>query len=166
MTGSALFDFLIAIIGLIGVGVLIFYCIDFLSQDITFRKIARTAVGIVLLIAFLVAVKGVLFGSGGSFSFSPVNLIEFAIGLIVLLVVIFIIYWVIDWLAVPFAVPLKYIIGALALIALLVLAEKALFGGGLGLSNFRQRSETFQSRTVVAGVSAQATGYMHGLLAA
>jgi hypothetical protein len=64
---------------------------------------------------------------------TPVAIIEFAIGLIVVMVVLYIIYMVIDFLAPGnLAIPIKYVIGALALIAILIVAEKALFGGGLG----------------------------------
>ena len=60
---------------------------------------------------------------------TPVAVIEFAIGLIVVMVVLFIIYYVIDFMAPGnLAVPIKYVIGAIALIAILIVAEKALFG--------------------------------------
>jgi hypothetical protein len=142
MTGSGLMDFLIAVIGLCGIVYLVFMAIDFIAPDETFKKIARFAVGFVALIVFLVAIKGVLFGGGGGLAaFSPVGMIEFAIGLIVLMVVVFIIYKVIDFLGTPFTVEVKYIVGAIALIALLVIAERALFGGGLGImENFGSHS--------------------------
>lgn len=135
MTGSALMDFLIAVIGLCLIIYLIFMALDFIAPDERFKMIAKYAIGGVALIAFLVAIKGVLFGGGGgNIGMTPVNLIEFAIGLIVLMVVLFIVYYVIDFLApAPFVVPIKYVVGAIALIVLLVIAEKALFGGGIGI---------------------------------
>jgi hypothetical protein len=132
MTGSALFDFLIAVIALVAIVTLIFYAMDKIAPDETFKKIARVAVGVVALIAFLVACKNVFFGSGGgALNTGGVQLIEFAIGLIVLMVVWYIVSIVIDFFGF-WPVELKYVLGAIVLIVLLVLAERALFGGGLG----------------------------------
>jgi len=137
MTGSALMDFLIAVIGLCLIVYLIFMALDFIAPDERFKQIAKYAIGGVALLAFLVAIRGVLFGgTRGSLGMTPVNLIEFVIGLIVLMVVLYIIYMAIDLLApAPFVVPAKYVVGAIALIVLLLIAERALFGGGLGLNN-------------------------------
>lgn len=134
MTGSALMDFLIACVGLCIIVYLIFLALDFIAPDERFKQIGRYAVGGVALLVFLVAIKGVLFGGGGAMAISPVGIIEFAIGLIVVMVVLYIIYMVVDQLAPGgLAVPIKYVIGAIALIAILIVAERALFGGGLGL---------------------------------
>jgi hypothetical protein len=143
MTGSALMDFLIAVVGLCIIVYLIFLALDFIAPDQRFKLIARYAVGGTALLVFLVAIKGVLFGGGGGMAVTPLAVIEFAIGLIVVMVVLYIIYMVIDFLApANLAVPIKYVIGALALIAILVVAEKALFGGGLGFIS----SAGFQTR--------------------
>lgn len=142
MTGSALMDFLIAVVGLCIIVYLIFLALDFIAPDERFKLIARYAVGGTALLVFLVAIKGVLFGGGGGMAITPVAIIEFAIGLIVVMVVLYIIYMVIDFMAPGnLALPIKYVIGALALIAILVVAERALFGGGLGIvpSNFQTR---------------------------
>lgn len=134
MSGGSLMDFLIACVGLCLVVGIIFLALDFIAPDERFKQIGRWAIGGVALIAFLVAIKGVLFGGGGAIGVTPIGLIEFAIGLIVLMVVLFIIYYVVDWLAPGnLAVPIKYVIGAIALIVILVLAERVLFGGGLAL---------------------------------
>lgn len=134
MTGSALFDFLVSSVGLCIVVYLFFLAIDFLSPDPRFRLIARVAVGGVALLVFLVAIKAVLFGGGAGISVTPVGVIEFAIGVIVVLVVIYIINMVVDFLAPGFAEPIKFVVGALALIAILVIAERSLFGGRIGFS--------------------------------
>jgi hypothetical protein len=143
MTGSGLMDFLIAVVGLCIIVYLIFLALDFIAPDERFKLIARYAVGGTALLVFLVAIKGVLFGGGGGgMAVTPLAVIEFAIGLIVVMVVLYIIYMVIDFLApANLAVPIKYVIGALALIAILVVAERALFGGGLGFipSNFQSK---------------------------
>jgi hypothetical protein len=137
MTGSALMDFLIAVISLCGVVYLVFMAIDMIAPDERFKQLGRFAVGFVALISFLVAIKGVLFGGGGGLTFSAMGMIDFAISVIVLIVVVYIIYMVIDFFATPFTVQIKYVVGAIALIVILVVAEKALFGGGLGLvANF------------------------------
>jgi hypothetical protein len=143
MTGSGLMDFLIAVVGLCIIVYLIFLALDFIAPDERFKLIARYAVGGTALLVFLVAIKGVLFGGGGGgMAVTPLAVIEFAIGLIVVMVVLYIIYMVIDFLApANLAVPIKYVIGALALIAILVVAERALFGGGLGFipSSFQSK---------------------------
>lgn len=133
MTGSALMDFLIAVVGLCIIVYLIFLALDFIAPDERFKALARYAVGGAALLVFLVAIKGVLFGGAGLMAVTPIGVIEFAIGMIVVMVVLYIIYMVIDHLApAGLAVPIKYIIGAIALIAMLILAEHALFGGGIG----------------------------------
>jgi hypothetical protein len=142
MTGSALMDFLIAVVGLCIIVYLIFLALDFIAPDERFKLIARYAVGGTALLVFLVAIKGVLFGGGGGMAITPVAVIEFAIGLIVVMVVLYIIYMVIDFMAPGnLSVPIKYVIGALALIAILVVAERSMFGGGMGLipSSFQSR---------------------------
>jgi hypothetical protein len=154
MTGAALVDFLIAVICLCCIVGMIFYAIPYMSKDPTFQHIAKLAVGVVALLAFLVAVKGVLFGGGGAMAVTPVNLIEFAIGLIVIMVVVFIINWVIGYFGVPFSEPAQFVIGATALIALLIIAERALFGGGIGLSSFHLKQGAIE-RHHVAGIPHQ-----------
>lgn len=142
MTGSGLMDFLIAVVGLCIIVYLIYLALDFIAPDERFKIIGRYAVGGVALLAFLVAIKGVLFGGGGGgMGMSPVGIIEFAIGLIVVMVVLYIIYMVVDFMAPAFAVQIKYVIGAIALIAILIIAERALFGGGVGFIS----GGTFQS---------------------
>jgi hypothetical protein len=144
MTGSALMDFLIAVVGLCIIVYLIFLALDFIAPDERFKMIGRYAVGGVALLVFLVAVKGVFFGGGGAIAITPAGIIAFAIGLIVTMVVLYIIYMAIDRLApADLAVPVKYVIGAVALVAILFLAQQVLFGGGAGIgqSTFRQLSK-------------------------
>ncbi|SRR6266436_1176728 len=152
MTGSALFDFVISIIALIGAGFLVFIAIDFLAPpDERFRKIARVAVGIAFLIIFLYSIKAVFFGGGGGTAITPGGLIEFAISVIVLFVVVYIINLVLDFFAAeiggaPIVLAIKYVVGAIALIVILYAAEKVILGGGLGMINFGtagRRSDLF-----------------------
>ena len=136
MSGSGLMDFLIVVVGLFIVGAMIFAALEFIATDPRFKKIAQLAVGGVLVLAFLFAVKGVLFGGGGAAGITPSGLIQFAIGVIVLLVVWFIINAVLDWAAgwfPPLAAIMaivKFVVAAIVLIVLLILAADMLFGAG------------------------------------
>ena len=137
MTGAALFDFFIEIFELVIVGAIIFAGLDFVATDERFKKIARLALGGVLVLAFLFAVKGVLFGGAGSFAISPVGILYFAIGVIVLLVVWYLVLLAIDlmvkWFP-PMAAwveALKFVVSAVILIVLLLLAADLLFGAGI-----------------------------------
>lgn len=134
MTGSGLIDFLIGLIVLCAAVAMIYKAIPFISPDTTFTQISYWAIGVVALIALLKVISGLLFGGGGTTGMTGLGLIYFAIGLIVLLVFIYLIYMAIDWIAPGFAVPAKYVVGALSLIALLLLAAQVLFGAGVGLN--------------------------------
>lgn len=132
-TGSALFDFFISIIGLIGVFYMIYIALDGIVPDARMKQIARIALGIAGTILALVMIKSVLFGGGGGPVITPSNVIEFAIAIIVIYVVFYVLNLLIDWIALAALAPiLKYVLAAVVLIAMLVAAERALFGGGLG----------------------------------
>lgn len=132
MTGSGLIDFVITLIVLIGTGMLFFIAIDKMAPDETLKQIAKVAVGVVLLVVFLVAVKGVIFG-GGAMAASGSGMIQFAVGLIVILVVLFLIDKVLMWVGSQISPPIvemaRYVIFAIALIALLLLVDKTFFAG-------------------------------------
>lgn len=129
MTGSALFDFLIALVVLGGAVLLFMIAIDNLAPNAQFSKIAKIAVGVAALVALLFAIKGVFFGGG--LVASPIGVIYFAIGIIVVLVVMYLVKLIVDYF-VPdqYAEPILFVIGAIALIALLGLAATTLFSGG------------------------------------
>ena len=137
--GSALIDFLITLIGLVFIGAIIFMAIDFISTDDRFKKIGKFAVGGILVILFLLAIKGVLFGGGAAAILSPLGMVYFAISVIVILVVWFIINWFLGWVG-GFFPPIgqfmdviKFVVGALVLIAILIAAADLLLGGGSGM---------------------------------
>lgn len=138
MTGSALFDFLVACVVLCG-AVYLFYCaIEGISQNAMFTKIARAAVGLAALVAFLLAIKAVLFGGGSAMTVSPIGLIYFAIGVIVVLIVLYVIKLVVPMIApAGFVEPVLLVIGGICLIALLVLAANVMFGVGPSLGSLR-----------------------------
>lgn len=131
MTGSALFDFFIALILLAGAVGLFFYAIEGMSPDALFTKIARLAVGLVAVVVFLYAIKGVFFGGGGTVAISPTGVIQFAVGIIVVLLVLYVSKAAVEFFLPQFAAPIMYIMGGVALIALLLLFAQIFFGGGL-----------------------------------
>jgi hypothetical protein len=146
MTGSALFDFFIALILLAGAVGLFFYAIDGMSPDPLFTKIARLAVGLVAVVVFLYAIKGVFFGGGGGVSITPLGVIEFAIGILVVLLVIYVTKAAVAYFLPEFAAPAMYIIGGVALILLLGLFAKIFFGGGLTLEMSGNRAPISQQQ--------------------
>ena len=129
MTGSALIDFLIGVVVLCAIVYLLFLALPRISPDETFTQIAKVVIGVLALIVLLFAVKAVLFGGGGALSLSLPGLVSFAIGLIVVLIVIFLAYMAIDFFIPQFAVPAKYVVGGICLIALLYLVGQVLMGG-------------------------------------
>jgi hypothetical protein len=136
MSGSGLMDFLITLVVLVGVGALIFTAIEFISTDERFKKIAKIAVGVVLVALFLFAVKAVLFGGGGGPAPSIAGLIAFAVGVIVVLVVWYVITIflnvVMGWMPslAPFKEMILFVVGAIILIVILLMAASMLLGGG------------------------------------
>ncbi len=132
MTGAALWAFLITCVGLVLIVGLIFLAIVMIEAPEGFKKIARLAVGGIALLVFLVAVGGALgFGGSGVITLNPMNLIEFAIGVIVVLVVVYIATRVVAYFGVLVA-EINYVLGAVALIVILIMAGRAIFGGGMG----------------------------------
>jgi len=132
MTGSALMDFLITIVVVLGIGALFFVTIDRLAPDALLNKIAKIAVGVVLAVVLLLAVKGVLFG-GGAMVASASGVIGFAIGVVVIIVVLFLVDKALGYLLGMIGQTavdiIRYVIFAVALIALLIVADQSLFGG-------------------------------------
>lgn len=130
MTGSGLFDFLIVLVVLGGAVLLFMYAIEGISPNPLFTKIAKLAVGVAALVAFLFAVKAVFFGGAGAMALSPVGVIYFAIGILVVLVVLYLVKLIIGKFVPEFAEPILFVVGAIALVVLLSLAASTMFGGG------------------------------------
>jgi hypothetical protein len=141
MTGSGLVQFLINIIALLAAGGIFFVSIDKIAPDEFFAKIAKIAIGALLLIAFIVTIAAVFGLAGAGVTVSPLGILWFAIAVIVAVVVLYVINLIVDWIAAnmgigPIAGIIKYVLGAIVLIALLVAAANLLFGykvGNLGL---------------------------------
>jgi hypothetical protein len=133
MSGSALMDFLIVVFGICIIYAIFSAGIDLVKPiDEGLKKIGKIAVGGVLVIAFLIAIKNVLFGGGASgLAVTPNGIINFAIGMLVLIAVLYVIVGGIAYLgeAVPFKEQIMFIVAVVALIAILLLAAAVLFGG-------------------------------------
>lgn len=145
MSLAGLWSFIVTCVGLAIIVGLIFLIIEMLQVDAGFKKIARFVVGGAALLMFLIAVGAVL-GIGGSplaLKVTPTSIIEFGIGALILLLVLWIIYKVVDRFGF-WPTEIKFLISTIALIIVLVLAEKALTGGLGMLPNIGggQRSET------------------------
>lgn len=136
MSGSGLLGFSISIIVLFGVGAIFFLTIDRVAKDAFLATIAKIAVGCLFLIAFIMAVANVLGFGGGAFSTSPMGVIIFAIGVLILVAVLYLVDLVLDWIGKNMGIAgevvtvIKFIISVMALVALLYLAGNALLSGG------------------------------------
>src|SRR5215831_5485655 len=132
MSGSGLVTFLVNIIAILAAGGIFFVSIDRVAPDVFFAKVAKIAIGALLLIALVVTVAAV-FGLAGGITVSPFGIVWFAVAVIVAVVVLYIINLVLDWVAQnmgggPWLVPVKYVLGAIVLIGLLIAAADMLFG--------------------------------------
>jgi hypothetical protein len=131
MSGSGLVQFVVNLIALLAAGGLFFITIDKVSPDEFFAKVAKIAIGALLLIALVLTIAAV-FGMASGMSISPLGIVWFAVAVIVAVVVLYVINMVIDWIASqmgagPWGV-IKYVLGAIVLIGLLLAAANTLFG--------------------------------------
>jgi hypothetical protein len=132
MSGSGLVTFVINIIAILAAGGIFFISIDKVAPDPFFSKIAKIAIGALLLIALVVTIASV-FGLAGGITVSPLGIVWFAVAVIVAVVILYVINLVIDWIGQqmgsgPWIAPVKYVLGAIVLIGLLVAAANLLFG--------------------------------------
>ena len=125
MTGGSLMGFIISLIVLFGVGAIFFIAVDGIAKNPMLAKIAKIAVGCLILIVFVMAVASVLGFGGAGASVGPYGVIIFAVGVLVLLVVMFIIDLFLNWLApamglaAPVVEAIRYVVTVIAIIALL-----------------------------------------------
>jgi hypothetical protein len=136
MSGSGLVTFIVNIIALLAAGGIFFLSVDKVAPDPFFSKIGKIAIGALLLIALIITVAAV-FGLAGGTTVSPLGVVWFAIAVIVAVVILYIINLVLDWVSAnmgsgPWVVPVKYVLGAVVLIGLLVAAANMLFGYRIG----------------------------------
>jgi len=177
MSAAGLWNFFVTIVGLAIVVALIFAAMRFRALPESFKRFAKLGVGGAAVLILLAAIGSVLFGGGGGIQLkvTPGSILEFVIGVIVLYGVLWLCDLAIDlaqgWFAseaeggakaVNFAEPAKFILTFVALVIILVLAEKALLGGGLGFINFgnfgKQTEFGIPFHVAVAG------GYMPAML--
>jgi hypothetical protein len=141
MTGLALFDFIISLIELFICGIIIFAGFDFIDTDERFKKIAKLALGGVIVIAFLFAIRGFFWGGAGAFAITPLSILFFAIGIIFLLVGWYLVLMALDAMVVffpplaGFKEALKFVLSAVVLVLMLLLAADLLFGAGIMIHN-------------------------------
>jgi hypothetical protein len=117
-------------------GGIFFISIDKVAPDPFFARVAKIAIGALLLIALIVTIAAV-FGLAGGVTVSPLGVVWFAVAVIVAVVVLYVINLIVDWIVsnmggAPLAPIIKYVLGAIVLIALLVAAANLLFGYHVG----------------------------------
>ena len=136
MSGSGLVQFLVNIIAILAAGGIFFISIDKVAPDDFFKKVAKIAIGALILIAVIVTIAAV-FGLAGGVTVAPAGVVYFAIAVIVAVVILYVINLVVDWIVQnmgggPWAAVIKYILGAIVLIGLLLAAAHLLFGVNIG----------------------------------
>ena len=136
MSGSGLVQFLINIIAILAAGGIFFVSIDKVAPDPFFAKIAKIAIGALLLIAVIVTIAAV-FGLAGGVTVSPLGIVWFAVAVIVAVVILYVINLIVDWISAnmgggPWSGIVKYVLGAIVLIGLLIAAANFLFGYKIG----------------------------------
>src|SRR5262249_26521028 len=117
MSGSGLVQFLVNIIALLAAGAIFFISIDKVAPDAFFAKVAKIAIGALLLIAVVVTIAAVFGLAGGGVTIAPLGIIWFAVAVIVAVVILYVINLVVDWIVqnmggAPLAPIIKYVLGA------------------------------------------------------
>jgi hypothetical protein len=145
MSGSGLVTFIVNIIALLAAGGIFFISIDRVAPDEFFGRVAKIAIGALLLIALVVTIAAV-FGLAGGVTVSPLGVVWFAVAVIVAVVILFVINMIVDWLGTNMGMAhlsaiIKYVLGAIVLIGLLIAAANLLFGYHVG----SLRSDSFRS---------------------
>jgi hypothetical protein len=135
---SGLVQFIVNIIALLAAGGIFFVSIDKVAPDAFFAQIAKIAIGALLLIALVVTVAAVFGLGGGAIAVSPLGVVYFAVAVIIAVVVLYVINLIVDWFGsqmgavAPLVGSIKYILGAIVLIGLLIAAADLLFGVRFG----------------------------------
>lgn len=141
MNGSSLLGFIISLIVLFAIGAIFFLTIDQVAKNPALAKIAKIVIGCLILIAFVLAVAGVLGFGGGGLAATPQSIVIFAVGVLVLIVVLYLVELFLNWLGPNVGMgagiieAIRFVITVVALIALILIAGAALIGGG-GMASF------------------------------
>ncbi len=141
MSGGGLVSFLIVILELVAIVAILYAAAPRLAPDPTLLQIAKIAIGVGALVVFILAVASVLGFGGQMLVLTPWSMFYVAIAVIIVIVVVFIINAAIDFFEAPFGDAIKFIVGAIALIAILVAVGTALSGGGLNLGKLGKWSQ-------------------------
>jgi hypothetical protein len=157
-------QFVVNIIALLAAGGIFFLSIDRVAPDAFFAQIAKIAIGALLLIALVVTVAAA-FGLGGGITVAPLGIVYFAIAVIIAVVVLYIINLVIDWVGAQMGASgwvgaIKYVLGAIVLIGLLVAAADLLFGQRIAMMKGADTSPFPTSRQMAWAVPAGRAGYL------
>jgi hypothetical protein len=160
MSGSGLVQFVVNIIAILAAGGIFFVSIDKVAPDAFFAKIAKIAIGALLLIALVVTVAAV-FGLAGGITVSPIGVMWFAIAVIVCIAILYVINLIIDWIAThmgggPWIAPVKYILGVVVLVGLLVAAANMLFGYHVGVGRLTQNADRSRCAQMIHAVALRA----------
>jgi hypothetical protein len=150
---SGLVQFVINIIAILAAGGIFFVSIDRIAPDAFFNRISKIAIGALLLIALVVTVAAA-FGLGGGVSVAPLGVVYFAIAVIVAVVILYVINLVVDWIAAQmggagWSGAVKYVLGAIVLVGLLIAAADFLFGQRIG----RVGSDPFPAVAAIAAMA-------------
>jgi len=130
--GSGLVLFVVNIVALLAAAAIFFISIDKVAPDDFFRRIAKIAIGALLFIAGVFTIAAV-FGLASPVAISPLGIIWFAVAVIVAVVILYVISLIVDWVVREMGVggwelAIKYVLGAIVLIGLLIAAANFLFG--------------------------------------
>jgi hypothetical protein len=165
---SGLVQFLVNVVALLAAGGIFFLAIDRVSPDDFFARIAKIAVGALLIIALIFTVAAV-FGISGGVAVSPLGVVWFAVAVIVAIVVLYVINLVLDFVATQmggagWVAPVKYILGAIVLIGLLIAAANLMFGYKVGNLSMRSEEKPFLGHRAYAASAVDLSRMLNGQL--
>jgi hypothetical protein len=130
---SGLLGLIIGVILLVAIVAVFFLTIEKIVTDPLLVKIGKIVIGVIALIFVIAAAWGALFGGGGGPGMPHIDgrsLITFAVGLLIIIAVIYLLNMLISFFGFMVA-ELQYLLSIVALIAVIVLAGSALFGGAV-----------------------------------
>ena len=143
---EGLLGLIVGIIILCAVVAIFFLTIEKIVGDPLLQKIGKICIGAIALVFVIVAAWGALVGGGaGGLRVTGMSLITFAVGLLVTIAVVYILNMAIDWFGFM-VTELQYILSIVALIAILLAAGTALFGGNVRSVFGGKASAPFESQ--------------------
>lgn len=128
---SGLLGLIIGVILLVAIIAVFFLTVEKIIADPLLQKIGKIVIGVLGLVTVIAAAWGALFGGAGGPGMPHLtgqSLITFAVGLLIIIAVVYLLNLLIGFFGFMVA-ELQYILSIVALIAVLVLAGTALFGG-------------------------------------